>query len=153
MITPDRSTHRSARHNNQQGFTIVEVTIAMLILLIGLVSIAELFAVAMHANAYSFNNGAATIAAQDKIEEFHNLDFDDTTGPGTQIQLTPVGTDTLSANVNHYNDTKGTFIRRWSVAPGSTPDTRLITLRIIPTVTDPRRAKQAITITTILAKP
>src|SRR5438067_12384125 len=146
------TNNRGAPRGGQQGFTILEVTIAMLVLLIGLVSIAELFAVAMHANAYSFNNGAATVAAQDKIEEFHNLDFDDTTGPGAQIQLTPFGTDTLNANVPNYNDTKDTSIRRWSVAQGPTPDTRLVTLRIIPTVTDPRRAKQEITVTTILAK-
>jgi type IV pilus assembly protein PilV len=145
--------NRKAESGNEQGFTLIEVMISMLVLLIGLVSLAELFAVAMHANAYSFNNGAATVAAQDKIEEFHNLDFDDTTGPGAQIQVTLPGVNTLDANVSNYNDATGTFIRRWSVAQGSTPDTRVVTLRIIPTITDPRRAKQQITVTTILVKP
>jgi len=149
MIKDDRNTHPG----NQHGFTVLEATISMVILLVGLVSIAELFAVAMRSDSYSFNDGAATIAAQDKIEEFYNLNFDDTTGPGAQIQVTPTGVDSLSANVTNYNDTKDTFIRRWSVAQGPTPDTRVVTLRIIPTVNDARRAKQQVDVTTILAKP
>jgi len=137
----------------ERGFTILEVMVSMVILLIGLVSVAELFAVAMRSDSYSFNDGAATVVAQDKLEGFHNLDFDDTAGPGAQIQITPAGVDSLGASVTNYNDTKDGFIRRWSVAQGPTPDTRTITLRIIPTTNDARRAKQQIDITTILAKP
>lgn len=144
---------RNSSLRTQRGFTILEVMISMVVLLISLVSIAELFAVAMRADAYSFSNGAAAVVAQDKIEELCNLDFNDTTGPGAQIQITPAGTDSLNNDVANYNDTKDTFIRRWSVAQGSTPDTRLVTLRIIPTANDARRAKQDVTFTTMLAKP
>ena len=130
------------------GFTLVETTIAMLVLLIGLVGVADLLAVAIRANSFSFNSGAATIAAQNKVEEFRRLTFDN-----PQIQISATSPDPLTSNVANYNDTSGNFIRRWSVAAGPTPDTRLVTLRVVPINPDPRRNRQQIDVTTLLVNP
>ncbi|HWQ34571.1 MAG TPA: prepilin-type N-terminal cleavage/methylation domain-containing protein [Blastocatellia bacterium] len=141
------SDTQRVRPKREEGFTLVEVIVSMLIMLVGLISVAELFALAMRDNSYSFNNGAATIAAQDKIEELRGLDFDN-----AQLQLTG-SPDPLTSNVADHNDAPGNFIRRWSVTAGPTPDTRIVTVRIISTITDPRRAKQQMDITTILVRP
>ena len=129
------------------AFTLVEVMVSMIIMLVGLISVAELFAVALREDSFSFNHGAATLAAQDKLEELRGLSFTD-----AQLQFTPAGQDSLAANVDGYNDTAGNFIRRWSVTVGPTLDTRVVTLRVIPVITDPRRAKQRLEISTILTK-
>lgn len=136
------------RGDGEGGFTLVETALAMLVLLIGLVGVAELFAVAMRANSFSFSSGAATIAAQNKIEELRRLSFDD-----PQLQISATTPDPLTINVTNYNDTSGGFIRRWSVAAGPTPDTRLVTLRITPTNPDPRRTRQQLDLTTLLVRP
>lgn len=139
---------RRGRARRADGFTLIETVIAMVVLLIGLVGVADLLAVAIRANAFSFNSGAATIAAQNKIEEFRRLSFDD-----PQLQISPASPDPLTNNVTNYNDTAGGFVRRWTVAAGPTPDTRLVTLRVVPTNPDPRRTRQQLDITTLLINP
>jgi Tfp pilus assembly protein PilV len=145
------SSYRQARRGSRAaegGFTLAETALAMLVLLVGLIGVAELFAVAIRANAFSFNSGAATVAAQNKVEEFQRLSFND-----AQLQISAASPDPLTTNVTNYNDTSGGFIRRWSVAAGPTPDTRLVTLRVVPANPDPRRTRQQLDVTTILVRP
>jgi hypothetical protein len=58
-----------------KGFTLVEAVIAMLITVVGLVSIAGMFTIAMKTNASSRNLTTATTFAQDKIEQLGATSF------------------------------------------------------------------------------
>src|SRR5712691_12490167 len=51
-----------------EGFTMIEAVIAMLVTVIGLISIAGMFTLAMKTNASSRNFTTATTFAQDKLE-------------------------------------------------------------------------------------
>ena len=53
---------------NAAGFTLIEAVIAMMVTVVGLVSIAGMFTLAMKTNASSRNFTTATTFAQDKIE-------------------------------------------------------------------------------------
>jgi hypothetical protein len=55
--------------------TLVEAVIAMLVTVIGLVSIAAMFAIASKTNATSRNLTTATTFAQDKIEQLETISF------------------------------------------------------------------------------
>lgn len=57
------------------GFTMIEACIAMLVTVVGLVSIAGMFSLAMKTNASSRNFTTATTFAQDKLETLGAISF------------------------------------------------------------------------------
>src|SRR5258705_1476902 len=65
------------RINDQSaaGFTLIEAVIAMMVTVIGLISIAGMFTMAMKTNASSRNFTTATTFAQDKIEQLGAASF------------------------------------------------------------------------------
>jgi type II secretory pathway pseudopilin PulG len=71
-------THAAARQadGTQAGFTLVEAMIAMFVTVVGLVSIAGMFTMAMKTNASSRNMTTATTFAQDKLEQLGAVSFE-----------------------------------------------------------------------------
>ena len=66
--------------NDESGLTLVESLIAMLILLIGLLGLAQVLTISVMASkAYGRDAGLATAAARNKMEELIGLQFSDTT--------------------------------------------------------------------------
>ena len=61
--------------NNSAGFTLIEAVIAMMVTVVGLVSIAGMFSLAMKTNASSRNFTTATTLAQDKLEQLGAVSF------------------------------------------------------------------------------
>jgi prepilin-type N-terminal cleavage/methylation domain-containing protein len=110
----------------EAGFTLIEVTIATLVLTIGLVSMAQLLAVStvMHTNARLATNG--THQLQGKVEELAKLNF----ASDAPVQIG----GSLTANVANFNDAPAPGVtRRWLVqaGPGANPRLRLLTVRVI----------------------
>src|SRR2546421_9452972 len=60
---------------SEAGFTLIEAVIAMLVTVIGLVSIAGMFTLAMKTNASSRNFTTATTFAQDRLEQLGAVSF------------------------------------------------------------------------------
>src|SRR5882762_9265976 len=58
-----------------EGFTLIEAVIAMMVTVVGLVSIAGMFTLAMKTNASSRNFTTATTFAQDKLEQLGAASF------------------------------------------------------------------------------
>src|SRR5882762_538411 len=58
-----------------EGFTLIEAVIAMMVTVVGLVSIAGMFSLAMKTNASSRNFTTATTFAQDKLEQLGAVSF------------------------------------------------------------------------------
>jgi type II secretory pathway component PulJ len=71
-------THAAAPQadGTQAGFTLVEAMIAMFVTVVGLVSIAGMFTMAMKTNASSRNMTTATTFAQDKLEQLGAVSFE-----------------------------------------------------------------------------
>ena len=75
-ITSGKSLGARKRNINvEAGFTLIESVIAMLVTVVGLVSIAGMFTVAMKTNASSRNMTTATTFAQDKLEQLGAISF------------------------------------------------------------------------------
>jgi competence protein ComGC len=68
--------------SNAAGFTLVEAMISMLVTVVGLVSLAGMFTVAMKTNASSRNFTTATTFAQDKLEQLGAISFQRLVDPG-----------------------------------------------------------------------
>ncbi|HSB12572.1 MAG TPA: prepilin-type N-terminal cleavage/methylation domain-containing protein [Blastocatellia bacterium] len=70
-----QQTVNAHRRDNEAGFTLIEAMIAMLVTVVGLVSIAGMFSLAMKTNASSRNFTTATTFAQDKLEQLGAASF------------------------------------------------------------------------------
>jgi len=63
--------------SNNKGFSLIELMIALLILSVGLLSLASLQGTAIKGNRHGNQISQATTLAEDRIEEIRNTDFDD----------------------------------------------------------------------------
>ena len=135
------------RTSNDRGFTLIEVLIAMVILTVTLVSMAELMAITLRMQQLGRNQTSATRLAQDKIDELMSQNF-------TFAQLA-VGGSLTADQANHFDVPNPQYRRRWLVEnvpadPGVAADkTRRVTVRVIPVVSD-RRTSPAVDLVTIV---
>ena len=76
-------TNKASRQNSvdpkkgSQGFTLIEVMIAIVILSVGLLGMASLTVGIINGNAFSKNLSTATTLAQDKMEEIWEQNYSD----------------------------------------------------------------------------
>ena len=117
---------RRNRARDDRGFTIIEVLIAVMLLMIGLAAMSQLVAVTIIQHADSRRRNDSTRQAQAKLDELMKLN--QTTAPAMQI----TGVDSLVANTPNYFDTPAPGLtRRWVVTAGPVVDTRTVTVRVI----------------------
>lgn len=101
---------------SEEGFTIVEVIMAISILAIGLLAVANMQIMAMQGNASASWQAEQTTHAQDKMEELMALTY-------THADLDPAGNTHTEANPPEN------FTITWDVAVDTpVPDTKLITV-------------------------
>ena len=104
------------RRGQQGGFTVIEVLIALLVLLIGMAGMLSLQLTAMKATGFSRHATEATVLAEDRLE---------------YLRTAPVGT--LANGADQVNamgnvDSTGLYTRTWTVVPGA--DTTSITVAV-----------------------
>jgi prepilin-type N-terminal cleavage/methylation domain-containing protein len=134
---------------NEKGFTLVEVLIAMVILTVALVSMAELMAVMLRMQMMGRNETAAVRLIQSKVDELVAVSF-----TGTSAATVAIG-GSLTADVATYNDepTNSGFKRRWQIsAIGTETKVRKLTVVIIPTIND-RRTNAQVELSTVIRSP
>lgn len=61
------------RHSRQEGFTLIEVMIALLLLLVGVAGVLTLQMVSVRATSFSRHATEATIVGEDKMEELMTM--------------------------------------------------------------------------------
>lgn len=144
--------------NNDRGFTLIEVLIAMVILTVALVSMAELMAITLRMQQLGRNQTLAMRLAQDKVDELMSRNF-------AFAELAVGGS--LTADVANHFDVPGTGVavnttagnrqyrRRWFVETiasdhGAPADSlRRVTVRVIPLRND-RRISNPVDLVTII---
>ncbi|MDO8681249.1 MAG: prepilin-type N-terminal cleavage/methylation domain-containing protein [Acidobacteriota bacterium] len=128
-----RPVKSPSQPSDERGFTLVEAMVAMVILTIGLVSLAELLAVSLRMQQLGRNETQAVRLTTDKLDQLNSLNFD------TALTIQIGGS--LTANVaNHFDTDVPGYTRRWLVeaGPDGNANLRQITIRVIPTNTDAR---------------
>jgi Tfp pilus assembly protein PilV len=129
--------------------------VALLILTIGLVSMAELLAVSLRLQALSRNETEAVRLATDKRDQLMSLSFD--LAPEIQVN----GVDSLASDVDDYFDhvvlgesgKEFGYTRRWDVAagPDGSANLREVTILIIPDQAD-RRTQSPYQLVTVIRR-
>jgi hypothetical protein len=131
---------------------LIEVLVATVILTVALVALAEMMAITLRMQMLGRNQTNAARLAQSKMDQLIGSVMNWDTAVDIQIG------GSLTANVTNYNDVpEAGWIRRWVVTagpvdPGSDAgDLRVVTIRVIPVVTD-NRATATVELTTILRR-
>ena len=135
----------SAAVRDDRGFSLAEVLISMVIMMVGLVAVAQLLAVSVQTHLLGRRTSESSLLATAKLEELAKLNH--TTAAA--IQITPTPPDPLAANVANYFDQVNGYTRRWLVTAGPTADTRRVTVRVLPPDNQQPWAK-TVDVTTIL---
>src|SRR5215510_10373700 len=76
MTIPEQGNEMPKRNKNQKGFSLIEMMIASMVLLIGVISVGSLIGYAISSNFSSKNNTIATAAAERQMEQLRSLTFD-----------------------------------------------------------------------------
>ena len=116
--------------NDERGFTLIEATVAALVLTVGLVAVAQLLTLSTGMHKVGRDSAQAVRLAQDKVEELMKMNF--TTSPALQI-----GGELAANTADHFDVPSGSgYTRRWQVAPGPNASSRLrtVTVRLVPDV-------------------
>ncbi|RLB04963.1 MAG: hypothetical protein DRG83_03640 [Deltaproteobacteria bacterium] len=112
---------KTQKISNRNGFTLLEVMIAFVILAIGLLGLAALQIVAVKGNAFSSEMTFASMLAQQKLEELKNIDFDNLTN----------GSDVFGDESIEREKSKGVIYQlNWQISDGPLNDMKTITLEI-----------------------
>jgi prepilin-type N-terminal cleavage/methylation domain-containing protein len=135
--------------SSQRGFTLVEVIVAMLICVVGIVAMAGLLAITLRMQQLGRNSTSAVRMAQDKIDELSAMNFNTSAQIGCGGSLT---TNTADHNdVPVVNGANMPYTRRWLVqaGPDADPQLRMVTIRLIPNNVDRNVATQYDLVTVI----
>ena len=104
--------------NSQRGMSLIEVLVAMMVTVVGVVAVATLILYGIGLQVQSRDATMANALAKSKIEEL-----------SLSISLLEVGGD-LDNNVTGYNDMPTGYTVRWAVAAGPA-NTLDVTVRVI----------------------
>lgn len=101
----------------QQGFTLIEALVALLVMSFGMLAVAGFQTNLSLSSDVAKQRTEATRLAQEKIEELRT--FDNLTSYASNMVSSTSGTEeTISSNT-----TNTSYLRRWSVTTAATPDT------------------------------
>ena len=99
----------------QQGFTLMETSIAMVVMMVGALGIASLFVFSMQNNVGGSERAIAMAVAQQQLEQLRSVTYDDTT--------LEVGTVTATVRSSEQNYTVERTVTQ-ETNPNGTPSQR-----------------------------
>jgi len=94
--------------DNERGFTLIEVLIALLVLMVGMAGILSIQLQSMKATSFSRHATEASSLAEDKVEDLRTVPLNSPRFAN--------GTETVDAR--GVVDPAGFYTRTWSIAPG-----------------------------------
>jgi prepilin-type N-terminal cleavage/methylation domain-containing protein len=142
---------KAVRDSAQGGFTLIEMTIAIAVILVGLIAIAGISVYVSRANTVSNYISVLATSAQGQIDLLRSAQW---TKAAEDPRLTVGGSldQDLPNHFAKYTDTAlGSITVRWQVRQGPTPDMRYLTVRAMRQDA-PALLRGGLTVTTILVR-
>lgn len=125
-----RGARRAAERTGEAGFTLLEIVIALLVMMIAVLATVSLFIFAVNYNSGSRDRTVALAIAQQRIERLRNISFTDAALDPTPATGT---TTTLFSNGRFYSVTTiVTNIDGSFPNPVNDPRRKTITVRVLP---------------------
>jgi Tfp pilus assembly protein PilV len=122
--TPTNKTFKG-----QQGFTLMETSIAMVVMMVGALGIASLFVFSTQNNIGGSERAIAMAVAQQQLEQLRSVSYEDTT--------LNIGTVTSTVQSAEQNYTVERTVAQETNANGSAKQLKKITIRVSPQVGGP----------------
>jgi len=120
----------------QQGFTLMETSIAMVVMMVGALGIASLFVFSTQNNVGGSERALAMAVAQQQLEQIRSVTYEDTT--------LNVGTTTSTVRSAEQNYTVQRTVAQETNADGSAKQLKKITIRVTPNVGGPNWLNTAV---------
>ena len=113
-----RPSIESSRKDNERGFTLIEVIVAISILTVGILAVASMQIKAMGGNYFSSGVTESTTLAQDKLEELITVPYGDAQlSAGTHNEASPPTGYTIAWEVINDNPVTNTKLITITVTP------------------------------------
>jgi len=122
-------TQTPKNKKGQQGFTLMETSIAMVVMMVGALGIASLFVFSTQNNVGGSERALAMAVAQQQLEQIRSVTYEDTT--------LDVGTTTSTVRSAEQNYTVQRTVAQETNADGSAKQLKKITIRVTPNVGGP----------------
>lgn len=110
----------ATRNLDEQGFTLIEVLIAVTVFAIGILAVAAMTMQAVNGNTSAAISTDSTKWASSALDTIMGLDF--SVGPGDQGDPFKDNNNSIGAS--------GQYQVSWSVLPGTVPNTRIVNVTI-----------------------
>lgn len=115
---------RKNTRNGSEGFTLVEVLLALFLLAIGVLAAAPMFIYAMRGNAAGADFGSSGALAVERMEVLRSTKYLDLTAGGSLTSDATVG------GVDYFDNSDPDFSVRWQIVDNASPaNTKTITVR------------------------
>lgn len=115
---------------DERGMSLVESMLAMLILLVGLLALAQMLAFSVVASkTYGRDAGRTTLCARDRMDQLTNLSFSALSAGGAIAPATPVEgySDYLDGNGTVIADpTAAAYVRQWQISDETGPVKKIV---------------------------
>jgi type II secretory pathway pseudopilin PulG len=149
---------KSNSRRGQDGFSLVEVTIATGLMASALVGLGQMFTIAISSNRAARVLTYTTVLAEQKLEQLRGLGwaFDNAGQPVSDAALSPSPADTMTRNTPGWVDyvdqfgqvlgegvlrpPKTVYIRRWSLEPLLADPANTIVIQVLVTARKDRGA-------------
>jgi prepilin-type N-terminal cleavage/methylation domain-containing protein len=99
----------SAIRRDSNGFSVIEVLVALSIFSVGLLALATMQISAIRTNGFAYRVNVATMLAQDLLEDYKRLGYDGIPSTGNYTDNNPI-------DEKGEHDPSGIYNRTWTVA-------------------------------------
>ena len=129
---------KSPTRNSEKGFSLIETASALIVMMIGGLGICAVFAYAIKNNTGSRDRAAALAVAQQTMETYRNLPFDDT-------GLTATATDPTAVTVSSAGRTYSVK----TIITNTTSSLKTIKIQVTPQLSDSAWANGTVEISSL----
>lgn len=120
----------SQKKNNESGFTLVETTISLVVMMVGSLAISSLFLFSTQNNIGGGERALAMAVAQQQMEQFRSVKYED-------ASLTDGTTTTTVTNGSRNYTVETTIASEVNPADNSPKNLKRITVTVTPTTAGP----------------